>query len=328
MSKSVLHQILDRAGFSPVTKGNYEHVIDRWIEFAGADPIGWTRDKAQEFYDQMIDGGLAVQSANVYIASLRYVSRWYATKSGGIDFAIVQRQRGKKGNTRAALGEEPTISADELRAMLETCRGGSTLDLRDFALMVTAIETGMRRMSLRGMLLELTRVTKESPASVVPIKGPGGEETFAVPLSDTAWIALTPWLAWLRGQKVKLGPVFRRLSARVVRDQRMFELGDDALSSTGINELIEARAAAAGIRHINPHKFRHTFITWRTAAGLNPLQISAITGHKVSIVAVEGVSMRIGDMRTYFHADINRIRNTTPAWLVELAKEITSSWPA
>jgi integrase len=326
MSKSVLHQILDRGGFSPVTKSKYAPVIDRWIDFAGTDPNGWTRDKAQEFYDSLIEGGLAVQSANVYIASLRYVSRWYAAKTpGGIDFAVVQRQRGTKGTKKRQRqeGDEGLISPEGAKALIDTCRGLSPIDLRDLAFIVCALETGMRRMSFRGMMFENISETKGYPIATVPIKGPGGEETFPVPLSDTAWLALSAWLDWLRTRKLRSGPVFRRLTPRLVRGtERTFEPGD-VLSLTGINEIAEARSKAASIEHVNPHMFRHTFITWRQRlAGLTPLEISAITGHKVSIVAVEGIHMRIGDMRTYFHHDVNRIRNTTPTWLTEHVREV------
>jgi len=325
MSKSVLHQILGRAGFSPVTKDKYRLVIDRWIDFAGAAPEGWTRDKAQDFYDQLITGGISVQSANIYLASLRYVSRWYATKTGATDFAVVQRQRGTKGRTRqSSQGEEPILDESEARALIETCRDQSPIDLRDLALIVIGLETGMRRMSFRGMQFEGISLTKGYPIATVPIKGAGGEETFPVPLSDTAFVALSAWLAWLRGQRIKTGPIFRRLTPRVTRNERHFEPGD-MLSPTGINELVEARSKAAGIRHVNPHLFRHTFVSWRSMAGFSPMEIAAITGHKVSIVAVNGVQMKIGDMRTYFHQDVDKIRNATPTWLAKLVQGLVKS---
>lgn len=319
MSKSVLHQILDRAGFSPVTKRNYARVIERWIDFAGADPAGWTPEAAQAFYDQLLDGGLTARTANVYLAGLRYVSKWYATRTHGIDFAVVQKQRGLKGRTKqGATRRYDILTPEEITALLTTCRAREPVDLRDLAMLVVGLETGMRRMSLQGFRFEgLTHASY--PGVTVPIKGPGGEETYNVPLSDTTMLALDPWLAWLRSKKIAAGAVFRR----VVKHGGKLTIGDD-LTMTGINEIIGARSKAAGIRHVNPHLLRHTFVSTRTIAGFTPLQIGVITGHKPGSVTVDGVRINLGGMQAYIHSDVEPIRNSTPTWLRELVAELLS----
>lgn len=317
MSKTVLHQILSRSGFSPVTKKNYEKIIDRWIDFAGEDPKGWTPDKAQEFYDQLIEGGLAVRSVNVYMDNLRYVSKWHAQKTGGVDFAVVQRQRGKKGGGRK---EAEILTPEEITALLDTCRERDPADLRDLAMIVVGLETGMRRMSLRGMTFEGTTRPGERfdyPAADVPIKGPGGEERFAVPLSDVACGAITYWAMWLGHNRITKGPVFRRLT----KTGGKLVIGD-SLTDTGINEIIETRSKAAGIRHVNPHLLRHTFIETRSRAGFNPMQIGTITGHKPGMFVVDGMAIKLGAMKAYMHPEVEPIRNSTPAWLTTLVREI------
>jgi integrase len=317
MSTSVLHQILNRAGFSPRTKDKYTLVIDRWITFAGTDPAGWTRDKAQEFYDHLIDTGLKIQSANVYLASLRYVSRWYATKQANpqLDFAIVQTKRGR---TRGKNDDESKILDENEATKLVLV--GSVDDphhLRDRAMVVLGLETGMRRMSLQGVTFEGFSTKHGYPSVRVPIKGEGGEETFDVPLSDTAWLALGDWMSWLRGNDIKTGPVFRRIGLI----GKTYKAGD-VMSLTNINEMIALRSELAGLRHVNPHMLRHTFIAWREQAGLSPFDIAAITGHKVRVVATSGGQVRVGAMQTYIHRDINAIRNSTPAWLKDLVERL------
>lgn len=320
MSKTILHQILNRAGFSPVTKSSYARIIDRWVEFAGEDPDGWTPSRAQEFYDQLIEGGLAVQSANVYMDSLRYVSQWHA-KRGGVDFADVQRQRGTKGQKRTREGG-PILDEDEARALLLTCRAKSLVDLRDLAMFVAMLETGMRRKSIQGMQLEGFS-TSGTPTVEIPIKGPGGQETFACPLSDTALAALNAWRHQLHKNGITTGAVFRRIIPRGRRGTS-FDIGEE-LSLTGINEIVDGRAKLAEMRHINPHMFRHTFLSWRTyIAKLSPLEISQLTGHRVSAVIEGGVRMSLGAMPTYMHRPIEEIRNSTPEWLRALVQELLS----
>jgi integrase len=317
VSDTVLHQILKRAGFSAVTKEKYRGVIDRWIAYAGADPKGWTRDKAQDWYDSLLDE-VTVQSANQYFASLRYVSRWYATRGNdpNLDFAIVQKQRGKKGGGRRS---SPVLGEEEIATLLAKTMGDmAPVDLRDFAMFVLALETGMRRMSLRGLNLQAIEyvAAKGYTVATVPIKGAGGEETFDVPLSDTALEAMKPWRAWLadKPRRVKEGPVFRHVSKN--------HLDAEPLSLTGINDIVAARAMAANLRHVHPHMFRHTFITSRTIAGLTPLEISTITGHKPGAITVDGVKIKLGAMGTYMHAQANKARNSTPAWLADLVNQL------
>lgn len=310
MTKSVLHQILDRSGFSPVTMRSYERIIDRWIAFAGIDPSAWTPIKAQEFYDQLIEGGLSVPSVNVYMDSLRYVSKWYA-KRGGIDFAVVQRQRGAKGKGREREGG-PILAEDEAQAMLETCREPTMANRRDLAMLVTMLETGMRRMSIRGMMIESLGISPY-PVATIPIKGPGGEETYNCPLSNTAYAALFAWMRYLGST----GHVFRRIG-------RDGEIGEE-LSLTGINEIVEGRAKLAGIRHVNPHMFRHTFISWRSMMGFSPFDIAQITGHKVRVIETPQMRMNVGAMQTYLHSDLDAIRNSTPAWLRDLVVELVTT---
>lgn len=317
MTQSVLHQILNRAGFSPVTKRGYERIINRWIEYAGTDPNGWTRDKAQEFYDQLIDGGISIPSANTYLAGLRYVSRWYATKTGSLDFAIVQRQRGKKGKGRQRDGG-PILTPEETQALLLSCAAKTPVDLRDLALLVMGLETGMRRMSFLGLNIEAIHHDRGFPSVPVPVKGPGGEETFDVPLSDTAFVALSAWLGWLKTKRITHGPAFRRLVKRLTKPQ----IGEESLTNTGINELVEKRAKLASIRHVNPHMLRHTFISWRSQAGFHPMDIAEITGHKVHTYIIDRMAMKIGAMSTYFHRDVNAIRNSTPSWLRTLVDDL------
>lgn len=321
---TILHEILDRSGFSPVTRDKYALVIDRWIDFAGTDPRGWTRVKAQEWYDSLIEGGLKPQSANTYLASLRYVSKWYATRTNDSanDFAIVQKRRGRSRDEDDD-DNAPILTVDEARDLLAGCtpngRFETAADRRDFTMIVLALETGMRRMSLRGALIEALNEKRGYPAIKVPIKGDGGEQTFNVPLSDTAVRVLRDWIGWLNRHRIKNGPVFRRLSLRVAdNDARYLEPGDAQITDTGINEIVARRAKSAELRHVNPHMLRHTFISWRNQAGLTPFDVAAITGHKVTAIAFGGVQVRPGAMQTYIHRDVDQIRNSTPEWLRDL----------
>lgn len=312
VSTTVLHQILDRSDFSPRTKNKYRLIIDRWIAFAGEDPTGWTRTRVQDWYDGLVASGIKVQSANVYAASLRYVSRWYATRAGdpALDFAMVQTKRGRDVN------EAPrALTREEIEALLRTCAGGSPADRRDLTMIVLGLETGMRRMSLEAIAFDSIHDGPPYPFARVPVKGPGGRGRFDVPLSDLALLALRNWQAWLVDHHHKRGKVFVRLVQPSIYTTRTAPAIGRPLSETAINHLITARARDAGIDHVHPHLLRHTFITSRTIAGFSVFEIAAITGHKVPGM---GAAASYVDMT----AIVEKIRNSTPPWLAALVREL------
>lgn len=321
---SILHQTLERSNLAPRTREKYGRVIDSWIAFAGSDPRGWTKLRAQEFYDSMLARGVSTRSANVYVASLRYVSKWCAAQHGIDDFAVVQT---KATGLSGAAGYDDDDTATPRHALepetalrlLAMCTQGpqTLIERRDWTLMIVGLETGMRRMSLEAMRFDRIKVAAY-PSVFVPIKGAGGNATYHVPLSDTARAAIEGW----RGELPKWrrdGCVFMGFTKRMdpTNGRNVFTPGPKISAST-IGKLISDRAAHARIEHVHPHLLRHTFITWRVAAGLSPVQVASITGHKPS---AEWAGMTPYVDMAMIAADA---RNSTPPWLAKhVADELT-----
>lgn len=317
---SELHEIIKRSrGLAPLTKRHYLGDIDQWIEFAGENPIGWTRARAQEFYDYLLDvRKLRPQSANRVIASLQFASKWYAhfQNRPEADFAYVQRAKAHKFDEKRALRQ------DEATKLLLSIKHAEAqpADLRDFAIIVTLLETGMRKMSLVSMSIERTLIDAERlaatrtayPLAWVRVKGAGNEDV-SVPLSDTAIAALTPWRVWLAMRGITKGPLFRGLGDKMGPRGPITTAAKTKLTLNAINKLLDRRAAAAGIGHIYPHQFRHTFVTWRMMDGLLPHEVAAFTGHAVR---------NMGAMEGYIDNTMIalKVRNSTPGWLRELVE--------
>jgi integrase len=308
---TILHKIVTESpSLAESTRGKYLRDLDTWIAFAGSDSRGWTRYRAQEFYRQLI-GKMKPQTANRVLASLRYASSWWAKKESNpaLDFAVVEKAGASHRAQRRALAPEDAVT------LLSTCKRAQPIDLRDSAMLVVGLETGMRLMSLRAMSWETLRTSREGyPVAFVPLKGSNGE-LYPVPISDTALAALEPWRTWCKSQKVTKGPIFRGLYRRLARSAKVqYQLGDDALSKPAIYKIVSRRATGCGLAGIHPHILRHTFITWRMQQGLMPYQIAAITGHKIAGLAGMGAlggyvdAARVGA----------EVRNSTPEWLKKL----------
>ncbi len=208
------------------------------------------------------------------------------------------------------------LTPDEALKLIATCDARTPIDLRDRALIIVGLETGMHCVSLAGMRLEAIKRCRAGHY-VVPVPIKGSKEPFAVPLSDVALAAIEPWRAWLRSQKIVEGPVFCALVKGVARSGKLvYEPAGDALSRVAIYKIITRRAKKAGLRNISPLLFRRSFIAWRAQAGLAPYKIAAITGHKITNLVGTGDLGR--------HIDIAAVgaeaRQSTPLWLTKLLK--------
>ncbi len=320
---TILHEIIDRSNFAETTKSKYKRVVDDWIRFVGPDPSRWTQPRAQAFYAYLtapkpIGRAIHPASANVYMASLRYASKWFEIGGYGPDFARVQMINVDADKTRRAL------SRQEIEALLATCIGKdgkpTAIDRRDRTLIVVGLETGMRRMSLAGWQLDGIRRAKDYTFAIVPIKGRGGKVTYEVPLSDTAAKILSDWRRWLTTHDAKAGPVFCRLVPAVSKNQQRIYVPSGSLSTTMIYKLVAKRATLAGLKDVHPHLLRHTFMTWRTATGLNPPQIASITGTKL-----KGTDWATQAPYIDMAVMANTARNATPQWLAELVDRMVRS---
>lgn len=306
---SQLHVIVDNSPrLMPRTKTMYRAALDRWIEFAGPDPSGWTRERTGAFYRELIGSGMKVKSANAVLSGVQYAAKWWSREQARseLDFGMIERGKPERTVKRDAL------TAEESLAMLDTTVANTPIDLRDRALLVTALETGMRAMSLQSIELERV-ITRDYPFVAVKLKGQA--ELYEVPLSDTALAGMRPWRDWLAGEKITKGAMFRRLAAGIDRrGRRQYEAGPDALSTVAIWQIVTSRAAKAKLRHVHPHIFRHTFITHRMKI-LSPFQIAAVTGHSLP---------EFGELPTYVdqHELGGQARLYTPSWLSEWCARI------
>lgn len=300
LHESALHDIVAEApDLAPSTRQKYLRDLNAWVEFAGTDPAGWTPASAQKFYNRLLKT-MQPQSANRLLASVQYASRWWSQREGVSDFALIRK--GKVHGQAKREHIEPEDAAELLRAC-----DHSPLGVRDFAIMVLGLETGMRRMSIAGLGIDGFE-TKPYPNVRVPMKGHGGE-LVPVPISDTALAAIAPWRTWLGAKR---GALFRPLTRQLDRNGFAWREGPAGLSTSAIYKLVARRAASVNLE-IHPHLFRHTFITWRTLAGYAPHEVASVTGHTVAGIGALGGYI---DMQ----AIGLKMRESTPAWLAELVQ--------
>lgn len=311
-----LHQIVrDSHVLGHKTKIKYLTGLDHFFRFVQVtyparinDPAIWTQKTVEAFHRALLAEGKTAGTANGAIYALRYAAKWFARREVQPhieDFPRIELPR---------LSEEKRdpLTFDEARLILETTRGKHPRDLRDRALIVVALETGMRRMSLSGM--DWGNFSKSGGLDVctVPIKRNKYGDTYAVPFSETALRSLKPWGVWLKKQGIVDGPIFRSLNTNALP----YKVGTTPLTVDAIYDVIVKRAKQAGLEHKHPHELRHTFVSWRLNDDVPAFAVMAVTGHLLDRETPEIMKRYSGVMVA------ERALKATPGWLKDLVIDL------
>lgn len=183
----------------------------------------------------LVDNRAAATAAQRY-ASLRQFFRW-AVEEGELDASPMDGLR----KPRVPDKPVPVLSEDDLRAPLETCHGRGFEELRDTALPRLFIDTGSRLSELADLKVEnidldrqqLVTITKGQHLSVkyFGVKAAQALDRYERARRRHRYNSLDWWWLAKKGR----------------------------LSASGVSQVIKRRSQEAGIGHVNPHRFRHTF---------------------------------------------------------------------
>ncbi|HEX2574718.1 MAG TPA: tyrosine-type recombinase/integrase [Aquihabitans sp.] len=172
----------------------------------------------------------------ILYANLRPFFSWWS-KEEGVDNPF-DRSDSPTGDKDAPV---PLVSLDDVRAVIATCVDRSDFtDCRDLAILRTMIDTGARR----GELTALRSADWDRRNDLLLLDGKSGPRT--VPLSLSTGEAMSRYFR-------------RRSEHRYAKLPAMWLGPKGALGDSGIAQMLNRRCDLAGVPHINPHRFRHTW---------------------------------------------------------------------
>jgi site-specific recombinase XerD len=225
---------------APSTIASYLRVGENlltWLRGGGMPTTasGIARDHLEAFLAALAD---RVSSATVakHYRSLQQLFRWLVD-DGEIPRSPMERMR------PPAVPEQPVdiLTDDELRALLDAARGNTFGNRRDTAMLRLLIDSGMRAGELAGLTLD-DLDTEQSIAYVLG-KGRRGR---AVPYGAKTADALRRYLrARAQHPQAALSALWLGKKGRV--------------TDSGVRQMLERRAAEAGVDNVHPHRFRHTY---------------------------------------------------------------------
>jgi integrase/recombinase XerC len=173
-----------------------------------------------------------------------------------------------EGMTRKtpAMADVPVLSEAQLKALIGTCKGEGIIALRDKAIILMFLETGIRRMELQG--LRLSDVSLRESTCYIR-RGKGGRPRVAIFGPATA-DALRRYLR----------------AVKVTRERHWGELDSPlflsrygvALGYGGVAVMLKSRGDAAGIVGMRPHLLRHSWCHYSLDGGVGDSNVITLAG--------------------------------------------------
>ena len=237
-------------GLRPSTIDSYLTVGRTFVAYLQARgmPTGAgavTREHVEHFVADLHDRVSPATTAKHY-RSLQQLFRWLV-EDGEIPASPMARM------SPPSVPEQPVpvLTDDDLTRLLAACKGPTFENRRDEAIIRLFIDTGMRASELIG--LRLDDLDREQSLAFVEGKGGRGR---ACPYGARTADALRRYLR------------ARTRHPMAVRTSALWIGKKGPVTDSGIRQLLERRAADAGVEHLHPHRFRHTMAhRWLAAGG-------------------------------------------------------------
>jgi site-specific recombinase XerD len=175
-------------------------------------------------------------SVAVRFRSLQQFYRWM------IDEGLVHTSP-MTGLRPPSVPEEPVAVLDDatITRLLTSMNGKTFDDRRDSAIIRLLLDTGMRLSELAG--LKITDIDLDSDVAIVMGKG---RRPRACPFGDKTGQALERYLR-------------ERTKHALARREELWLGARGVMTGSGVSQMLRRRAKEAGLTHVHPHMFRHTF---------------------------------------------------------------------
>ncbi len=294
-------------GFSEKTINCYESAIWLWEDFSNkADFVGFNKTKAEGFKEWLkakrkanLQGEVSVSYRYDILRYLRFFFEWLSKQAGykkidqiAIDYLNLSKAEAKLA-TQPRNVEVPNLN--EIKAVIESIKGNSEIEMRDKAMISLIFLTGARISAVRTLPIQSFNKDK-----LIIDQDPklGVEKKFSkkiiTPLITYLYKEpLTYFLKWfdylIETKKFKPDtPIFPATKIENGKENiSYYNTGEVEpifwQSSSSPRKIIEKRFEQAGVKHYKPHALRHAFIKRMAKLPLTEEQKKAISqslGHE------------------------------------------------
>lgn len=202
-------------------------------------------------------GVMSAATVAKHYRSLQQLFRWLV-EDGEIEHSPMERMRPVKVPDQPV----PVLREDQLRALLEVCKGNTFENRRDTALIRFLLDTGVRSSELIGITVEDLAAGKDMRSVLVMGKG---RKARSVPYGVKTADALRRYL--------------RARATHPAAAHGALWLGKKGpLTTSGLAQLLERRGGDAGVPGLHPHLFRHYFAHAYLSSGGQQVDLQRLAG--------------------------------------------------
>jgi integrase len=158
------------------------------------------------------------------------------------------------------------FSPDDVLQLLACCDNGDAVSLRDRAILLLLLDTGVRV----GELVRLELSDLDLDARRLRVMHGKGNKQRVVAFGDDCKKAL---LRYLHGRGLSPGRLF--VAAGGHRNLRP----DSSLQPNAVKQMLRRLGRQTGIPKVHAHRFRHTFATWAIEQDARELDVQYLLGH-------------------------------------------------
>lgn len=251
------------------TVARYLEIVRRYLGWCDAQGVDYTQATRQdiEAWQQWLY--LARKSSpgwrSQQLVAVRQYYRWRAEQGRGVDHA--QHVRGPAVHVKTPR----KYSAKELRRMLSVLTDEDVMTLRDRAILLTLLCTGLRCEELVSM--DLRQLHLSARTGVVRVLGKGARER-EVSMEGPVIDALRRWLL----AREEIDPLPDPQAVWLIVHGRQPQHGR-RMSMQAIEHTVRRIARRAKLTTWGVHRFRVTFATQLYDAGYDLERIRAVMGH-------------------------------------------------
>jgi len=212
----------------------------------------------------------------IHVAAIRAAHKAAGAPDPTADERVAATMRGIRRIHGQPPAQREPLTLDNLRAMLRAC-GDDLAGLRDKALLLVGFAAALRRSEIVALDVEHVRINGVLRITIARSKTDqeGQGITKTIPrLADAELCPVRALRAWLDAAGIGSGAIFRSVN-------RWGKVGK-RLSAYDVARIVKRRAEAVGLdaHMLAGHSLRAGFATQAALAGLDPIAIAEVTGHR------------------------------------------------
>jgi len=266
-------------GLADRTLQTYESSLEKLTDYLhrdGTDSEAITPNHLRGFVAEQLEKGLSRSSIAIHMRSVRVFFNFLARER------VVERNPMRNVDTPKVPQTYPEVlSEEQMKRLLKACNRSTWVGARNYTMLLTFLDTGIRLSELIGLNLEDVNLQNWT---IRVRNGKGSKERYVF-MGRSLFRALRKWID-ARGVSCP-DPAFFITNNGHRHDLR------------NVERIIERLATKAGLQdvRVTPHILRHTFATHYIQNGGDPFSLQRILGHsdiKTTMIYVNlaGVGLR------------------------------------